>query len=1040
MFKLFANQKKRTERFGIYAKEWYYQFQEISNSTKAYQAWEYILLSALLSCGFGFIARDLPESQSYPQLTVGNITWSAASKDQDYALLLGIVFGFFGAYIFIQWLSSLIWRNNGESSEKAFRSLCALATIPAFMWLGGLFISKDENFGLLLFSSELTLFVLFFSIVVAFRKLSFASEKEYTNYLGINILILLNAFFGGIALELAYASVNPQLSEIVSAQDCALYSTGAALLALLGVWLQPRLSLERIHRPLILLLLLAQVFIPLCFLTLLAICKQGFPKEFCVVSVKSSFYFLVGGLIVVAYLDLAWRFKNYFHHKKPALFSAISPFCLIAILLFVKLRPFRLGFALTDDYHAGEYLLPWWLWKNFNYLPFQDYTPARGLINYVPGFLADIFFDGTATAHIAAFDIMAVTYLIVGFLAIARLIGVLPSFMVFLLMPLANGIAEIDLIVTLGLCFLCLLFLKRRYTSWLLSWVAVGTVLLLFAPGQAGLLLVATTPLALVAAYQALRYHPQRLLVQLGISCLVAIVLAVVTPIDEMLFGAIRYGAEQSKLNSISYGISWSASDGSSPNINQLLWEVIRASWLIVAITAGVFTWQALFKKNQEQRRRVIVFALPITILLVLFIVRAAGRIDPGFLSRLGIASLWSWSLLLPILLWCVLDEHRKPLGWVVTVFASSLLAFNSDLPASTDYILEKSASKLPQPAITVDSKQIGLPNLGVEILEPEHIERLRSIQRVLSYGLDSKETYLDLTNRTAHYFYLGYAPPVADGAFYNLVTDGQQLRAVQKLLQAPPPIALISADNTYADEVPPSLRSHLIYRFLVERYTPVKIDKFVYLVRPDRLPRFQEIANKNSGKFLGNKIQIFDQSSKLSLLDEVFSKKNLLFLPVAWGRSFDSLKPQLQLVRSIDKSTRHLLDVVESGKRYHYQVTGQNPTISFSLENLNLSGRDAGILGLDFACSPRHTPQSFEVTWQSPSLSPDQKTTVQFDAKKGRLLVPLDAVPSWLLATKISQLQLKLLAPNACRDFSITNVQLFQRATVLPALQKSDL
>ncbi len=50
-----------------------------------------------------------------------------------------------------------------------------------------------------------------------------------------------------------------------------------------------------------------------------------------------------------------------------------------------------------------------------------------------------------------------------------------------------------------------------------------------------------------------------------------------------------------------------------------------------------------------------------------------------------------------------------------------------------------------------------------------EKLERLLSMRRTLGAIVGSGETYLDLTNRSAQYFYLNYPPPIPVTAPYKL-------------------------------------------------------------------------------------------------------------------------------------------------------------------------------------------------------------------------------------------------------------------------------
>ena len=186
---------------------------------------------------------------------------------------------------------------------------------------------------------------------------------------------------------------------------------------------------------------------------------------------------------------------------------------------------------------------------------------AGELVNYVPGFLASLFFN-TNTAFsgafswitgISAYPLLLLPYLSLGFWVVSKTIGTLPAFLAFLLMTSSNGLSEIDTVVTVCLCLWGNLFLKQQWSCWLNVWAVTGVALLLFAPGQAGLLLLATSPLGAFALVQAICQR-RSLIFLVGVGSFLLGLLLWLTPLGKMLFGALRYAAEQSSVNSIAYG------------------------------------------------------------------------------------------------------------------------------------------------------------------------------------------------------------------------------------------------------------------------------------------------------------------------------------------------------------------------------------------------------------------------------------------------------------------------------------------------------
>jgi len=1012
---------------------------QVENPSPFSLRWEYVLIAAVLSGGIAFVASNLVASnpESYSQLIVGSITWNRGLKQPDYVLLFSLISSFLLVYLGLYTLSQFIRKSNGASAEFAFRQLLIYSLLPCAVLLGKALVTVDDiplevALEFLLGSLLVIFLAISLAMLLAFKRLEDISNQEYIQSVGGSLLFVFFSILIGSALSLAVGRIHLAWQPTDIHQVLAVSGVGAVLfwLPLLKIWLEPFRSLNVLRSKLRFLLWAVQAFLPLFFLILLPTPWSVGKDKLYGYSFTYALPLLIVVAVVIAYVDWFRRFKSPFQlESESSIFSAVSPVGLIGLLLYLKAVNVGAGAMLADDYHWGEFLLPWWLLKNFGEIPFWDYEPARGLINYNVGLFANLFFGDTA----AAFSVASVLgnalwmlpYLSISFLVISRTIGLMPAFLACLLMPMGNGLSEIDCITTVAMCGLGTAFFARQWSRWLLTWGITSVAMLLFAPGQGGLLILSTLPLAAFALFQAVRKERKRLLLATVGGILIFLLLCLVTPLGKMLVGAVRYGVEQSSINSVAHGIAWSLSVGSNPVLSYLLWEVIRTSWILVGILSGLLLLRVFVDKAWAERYRYAVFGIPILLLTILFIPRAAGRIDPGGLSRLGLMSIWAICLLLPIVLITAYGQRRKALSLIVVAFLGGILV---GIPVPDSLFGKPTRSIEVKSLDYADSDRLGLPNLAHTFIDPAHRDRLRSIKAVLNAVIDPGETYLDLTNHSANYFYLGYQPPIAAGAVYNMPHRNQQLRALQRLNAAPPPIVLASADNILFDGGPVSLRAYLLYRYIVERYTPVKIEKFIYLVRPDRLQRLSVQYPQSAGNTAA--ISTLDQDEKLRLLDQVFRVVDLQKIPRAWGESFKSLKSALRAVKDIDATTTVELHSVKKTGQNTYQIVGKDPFIVFNVEKLNLNGRDAGVLAFDFSSDSRRAPVILKIYWGSRSTgAPSENTVVHFSAKQGKLIVPLDAAPRWLLAEGIKTIRVDVAEPAPCSTFSISNITLFQRA-----------
>ncbi len=991
--------------------------------------WEYaltaLLLAAILSQGCAALVREIVP-QKYSQLIVGDITWNAGTKYPDYLVLLIFLVGFLVIYLGLRQLSAAIQRANGESVEIALRQLLTYAMLPAGIWVGSVCVVNNPSLDLVILSGVLLLLVLLLAGVGLGNREELTSSDGLIAAIGSSLLVILFALLNGVAIALAVSRLHLgwslRLTNVV--WGVAVFAAIVAL-CLIGLWWRYRRRPPILLKKLGLLLGLAQFGLPLCFFILLPTPWQEQQHKFYGYAMTPNLGILTSVCILVALIDLTWRIKRSMTDANHSPFGVVSPFCLIALLLLIKAPMAQPSIISSDDYHWGEFLLPWWSLQEFGYIPFRDHEPARGLVNYVPGMLANLFMNGDAASYTAIWGqpLFMLPFLGIGFFLIASAIGFLPAFLALLLFPGANGLFEIDVLVTSGLCILASAFFKRQPVTWLWFWVILVGLLVVFAPGQGGLFLLATVPLAGFMLYRVF-WEQRKWLLPNAIALAIGILLLLLTPVGSAFVGAFRYGIEQSSLNSLSYGIEWIKSRQSQTFLSYPLWELVRTSWIVVSCSIGLLIYRALLQKNTPERQQFLVFAIPIFLLTLLVIPRAAGRIDPGPFGRLGNASLWVVCLLLPILLVKAFGQRGKALNLLIVAMLGGILTTATGRTLSLDRIARQPVNTVNVTGLKfLDGQQVGLPKLNGGIVEPAHLQRLQTIQSVLKLLLQPGETYLDLTNRNAHYFYLGYPPPIETAAVFNLVHKNQQLRAIGRLEKVNPPVVLASADSLLFDGIPVALRSHLLYRYVIQRYVPFAVGHYVFLIRPDRLAQVQRLEQTNQA--LPPIIVGETEERQFQLLDQAFRSPDIASVPSAWGRSISSLRSEIRPVAEIGESPHPTLENLEPLGSGRYRSTGPNPSITFDLTSLGLSGRDAGLLAFDFTCKKRTT--AISLRWESQFPTASQDNLLSFKALRGQQLVPLDASPRWLLAKGIKTIRIEILEP-ACSEFSLANVNLYQR------------
>lgn len=1000
--------------------------------------WGFVLAAALLAAGMSelvYTRLDLP--QRYAELVVGAIAWTYENKFRDYALLYGFTAAFLVALCALATIAARVKSLAGAEGVDRLHDGLLLLCAPAGLWLGELVTTKNSSLWLLHAAQGLLLAGVVIAAVLAGRGRSFWRDRTADQFRTLWLLLLvvviaaLSVSALGVAVNRLGARVHAHhwlSGQGVLTWTCIVAAAAIAAAGFLAFTARDPQALERNARRLA---IFAQALLPLFFLCLVPpswVWEEGtLGSGYRLSAIGKA---VVLACVAIAYFDLFRRARAHWRAEPTASsnpLELISIACAVGVLLFLKIAPMGLAIVNHDDYHFGEMLVPWWSWADQGMLPFWDYAPARGLLNYLPGALSAFLFDGSPATIYAAHAFVFVVLVPIALVVLRSSIGIGAAFVAILLGPAVNGYGEIDLVTTTFLAYFCWGYFQWTPQRWLAAFSALGVLLLLYTPGQGALTLVACGPIALLKAWELQTRQPRKLLgLALAIGLTLAI-LCVFTPLGKVLLGAIRYGAEQSSINSIAHGVNWSASFDTAMT-NPWLFEIMRVSWLGVAAAAAVLMLKAWPAELGPHRTRVLVYASAILIILMLFVVRSAGRIDPGG-SRLGLATSWAVALLVPLLLFLVARLRGvHVLAWaalagLVTPYLGgmslSTLARNFDPVDALDYDSRNSTR------LAAD------PRIGNGIVWNDQLSRIRAARRVLDAVLDPRETYLDLSTRHAMYFYVNRKPPVESGAMYNLVGQAQQLRAIQSMHAARLPAVLLGDDNVTHDGGPPSLRSNLVYRdvLLSSGSKLVTIGRQVWLIREDRLQRLSSIP--------GVSVSDVDDAPTGPLMG-VFHESELRSVPASWGRSEATLRKSLASVLDVPTDKISLVNDATQSAAGVFEVTGKDPFVRFDISAAHLRGSDAGLLSFDFSCvdAPRAEPR-LRVFWSSRNRQEDVAASFIMDGRQGRLIVPMDSSPAWLLSPLVRTIRVDVeTGLDACQRFSIRNLQLLRRTAASGAPQ----
>ena len=82
--------------------------------------------------------------------------------------------------------------------------------------------------------------------------------------------------------------------------------------------------------------------------------------------------------------------------------SCLVPVALCGVAVFMAMQSYGVPSLPTDDYHFGEFMLPWEQWRNFHKLPYVGLYPPHGFHSVFCGVLNSLFFDSSYAGMAAA--------------------------------------------------------------------------------------------------------------------------------------------------------------------------------------------------------------------------------------------------------------------------------------------------------------------------------------------------------------------------------------------------------------------------------------------------------------------------------------------------------------------------------------------------------------------------------------------------------------------------------------------------------------
>ncbi len=713
---------------------------------------------------------------------------------------------------------------------------------------------------------------------------------------------------------------------------------------------------------------------------------------------------LVGTLGVLAAAGMgfiSWRFG--WRRRPPAgtLRRAVAPAAVVALAVYCHVGVPTLPFPERDYFHVGEQVLPWQQVWDFHTVPYADFVPVHGLMAYMRGGLNQLFFDGTI-AHYSPCEIL-LTGLAAAAIAGGACVLVGPVGALVLAPVSLPGLDRLYFLPA-GLFLVAAPALWRRPTRGLVLWAGVCLleVAYNFVVGPA--FVVATVP---VAVWAATRAGWGRTLAVAGGVVVVAAAAAAVPDVRLTAVGFVHFVLDNGGTNNLAHGLPWAAGAWARDievgfGSNQASWETFRLSWMLVAVVAVGLVWRAAAVRGSTGspgRRGLVPLAVAVAGVLVITVPWTMGRIGGGVFSRPGEMSGLAVCTILPVLLLMAVPARRAAGAVLVAAIVGAYIQYGDATDVDPNQLLGKMAARrvIPAEFHLLDGATVGLPGLGKVYVPKDNgwVADLIALRQGLDRLLRKDETFEDLTEQQAIHYYLGMRVPVRYVAY---VAANSKLQAgEERQLAARPAAAVMIGPSAWFDDMPPSMRCYRLWRDAALTDVPVSVGPFTFLVDSTRAAAYDHTPPRPEAG--GRPV---DTETELEILDTYMRPTDLQRLPVAWGRSWPTLRSEFDVVGD---------GTVAPPTAADRWATATVPTATvpdgaaadFVLLRVSLTPSHPALYrrAVDDKPAPPDTPTAAEpemaLQWADRSGA-WPAAAAHFKAHDGTLLVPLGVFPRWLL------------------------------------------
>lgn len=990
-------------------------------------------LSVFTAVGLSFILvwilfpHILKSGQVYKDLVVGALSWSDYDKDQEWkALNL-----FFACTVFFSVATGALFHSLRSQAFAgswidAMRELFWLAWIPAVYWLGTAFMRPDSVVFPLKLSGILILLLVALSWILVRRRQTTLSSGDVRDAGLSSILLLVLAAFSVLAMVVFASQFSTAFRASLNYKKVRLIVAGAMVLTSgFIVWNAAfaesfQAMKVRFHKA----LLLSQTALPLL---LFSFVSQFYTYQNHIIRMHKSLplVFVASILVLYSWFKLAQRYTRLVKaadDEKVSYREILSPASLFSIAVYIGLVFFSwtaYSFA-NDDFHIGEQLLPWQQIVNYQKLPYAEFVPIHGLMSLAYGGINALFYGSTVATFPQAMVLLKALFIVVSFWSIYRFAGPWPALLLTLFLGAVTD--RVFFLIPVLLLYSEILSEKFKLNVSVFLWFLLSFVAVLYnVPVGAGLVL-GSLPIVFFRVWAEHREYNQFLKAFFILTAVCATVIVLTLPLRAVASGFIHFVLDNAATNTIANGVGMLQYDmrpkdvGFAATVFQ--WVFLKMSWIVVAVLSALFFGWSLVARNERPARKFVLLAALIPVTFFMTGKWSFERVAAHGLHRDGMLSVLALTFFLPLLLVGFEGKASRSFRYLGSALIVGLIV--GVLGLRFDYkellVYASSSPVVDNQKTLVSGKDVDLPRIGNLFAEPGRIEELQSLRKTMSLYLKPGETFLDLTNRSALYYYLDLPVPVLYSADYVAANSKSLGRMLEQVRKNPPPLVLIAPRIPW-DGGPASLRSYMLYKEVAASYMPKKTGDHIFLIRPDRLRPEDNISPE----------------TQMNILDSVFRVSDLQSIPSAWGRSWNVLKKRFDEVIALQPALHQNFSRSPADSLSGSRGSGKESPIVYEIGEQNISGKEADFILLDFSCTRKPSDQAplLELRWSADGKPASEATTIRFSASGPRALVPLGSQPRWLLAGRVASLHVGLKEAKACSTFLVNNAVLLKQASL---------